>query len=205
MNSTLFPETLEETCKRLEHFETDPWAARAIVAREPMTDHVIDPCAGTGILTIPARAAGHRVTTVDIHDWGFPLDIQGDFLTTAIPDAEGATIFMNPPFSLAVEFVRRALEIGAGKVVMFQRFAFWESEDRREFWENTPPARVLICGNRATCWRHDLPKDDVGNRYDPKAGKKLASSSTAHAFFIWEKGQAPGTQLGHIWRTDCAP
>jgi hypothetical protein len=104
------------------------------------------------------------------------------------------SIMMNPPFSLAQEFVLHSLRLGATKIVCFQRFAWWESEKRREFWEHNPPNRVYICGNRADCWRHDIP-----------AEKRTSSTPTAHAFFVWEKGHPSGTQLGHIYKADADP
>ena len=39
------------------------------------------------------------------------------------PPDEDYTIFMNPPFSKAVEFVEKAIALGARKIVCFQRFA----------------------------------------------------------------------------------
>ena len=64
------------------------------------------------------------------------------------------------------------------------------------------PNRTYVCGDRATCWRGDLPKDELGNRFDPETGRKLAGSPTAHAFFVWEVGHPAGNLLGHIRKSD---
>ena len=96
---------------------------------------------------------------------------------------------MNPPFSKATEFVEKSFELGFRKIVCFQRFSWWESQKRREFWEKHPPDRVYICGDRASCWRHDIPESERGS-----------STPTAHAWFVWEKGSPPGTLLGHIYK-----
>lgn len=206
----MIEETLEQACKRLEFFETPRWAAEAILRREIMTQRVVDPCCGTGILCDAALAAGYDCTALDINDWGYRPKNDGDDkvgvgtvdflgvhdgyldgydLNTGI--MHGYSIFMNPPFSKAVEFVEKSLALGARKIICFQRFSWWESQGRRAFWEKTPPNRVYICGNRADCWRHDIPADQRGS-----------SSPTAHAWFIWEQGHPPGTQLSHIWKED---
>lgn len=184
-------ETLEEKCRRLEHFETPEWAAKAILKKEELTEYVLDPCAGSGILAKAAWDRSYHVHTVDIEDYGFkPLHTQADFLSFDLPYQGSWSVFMNPPFSKAIEFVEKSLELGAEKIVCFQRFAWWESKKRRAFWERNPPARVYICGDRADCWRHDIPID-----------KRGSSSPTAHAWFVWD-GEAKETILSHIWKSD---
>lgn len=186
-----FPESLEESCKRLEHYETPAWAAQAILKKESLEGFVIDPCCGTGILAETAHRCGLPVHAIDIHFWGYRAQAaKQDYLETDSIYTKGEfDIFMNPPFSKAVQFVEKSLELGARKILCFQRFAWWESKSRRAFWEKYPPARVYICGDRANCWRHDIPVD-----------KRGSSSPTAHAWFVWERGYIGDTSLGHIWK-----
>lgn len=195
----------------LEHFITDKWAVDAILTKEILTRYVVDPCAGTGVMAISAIEAGYTVFSYDIHDWGGGFGVYlADFLgnnSQAVNEGladcvKDSTVFMNPPFSKAVEFVKRSFELGARKVVCFQRFSWWESQERNDFWTDLPPNRIYICGDRAVCWRHDLPKNDRGHRFDPVTGKKLSNAPTAHAWFVWEKGNPQGTVLGHIWKSD---
>lgn len=188
-------EDFTKLCSDLEHYETDKWAVDAILDCEIMTNVVLDPCAGIGVLAQAADARGYDVVANDIWDWGFTLDMQRDFLTVnydwELPTAcdRGFTVLMNPPFSKAAQFVEKCLTLRARKIICFQRFAWWESAERREFWKKNPPNRIYICGSRATCWRHDLPPE-----------KRKSSSSTAHAWFIWERGQPEGTVTGHIYK-----
>lgn len=204
---------LQQLSEDLEHFETDPWAPRALLKKELLTYRVIDPCVGGGVLTKALLEADYDVHTCDIHDWRNPRNLEfgidhlGDYLDLPADFAariKDATIFMNPPFSKAEEFVMKSIEYGARKIVCFNRFSWWESQDRRTFWQELPPNRIYICGDRAHCWRHDLPRDEKGNRFDPVTGKKLAGTPTAHAFFIWERGQPAGTLMGHIYKADAA-
>ena len=174
--------------KEAEAYETPRWAVEAILDREILTDTVIDPCVGKGILAEIACFRGYTVQCMDKHDWGYPARI-GNFIADAELHVRDNAVLMNPPFSLAEDFVVRALVRGARKVVCFQRFAWWESAGRRGFWEKHPPNRVYICGNRASCWRFDIPED-----------QRKSGTTTAHAWFVWERGHPPGTVLGHIYK-----
>lgn len=184
--------SLKDLCVALEHFETPVWAAEAILNREILTNVVLDPCVGSGILTDAARAKGYAVMPIDIHDWGFAGTHIHDFLTmdssrfTSFPDF---SVLMNPPFSKAEQFVNKCFELGARKVLCFQRFAWWESAKRRAFWDANPPTRVYICGDRASCWRHDIPEDERGS-----------GTPTAHAWFVFENGYKGGTSLDRIYK-----
>lgn len=202
----LTPAKLKQLCIDLEHWETDPWAASSILNKIHLTKDVLDPCVGTGILAEAAIKQGYSVQTKDIYDWGYRpypgKKKQGfekkDFLSLKKKDLNGLarkrfSIFMNPPFSKACDFVIKAHELGAEKILSFQRFAWWESWGRKEFWEKYPPNEVFICGNRASCWRHDIPKK-----------KRKSGSPTAHAWFYWDKRQQSyGLPfLNHVWNDE---
>lgn len=172
-------ETLEEKCRRLEHFETPAWAIEAILKRIDLGTTVVDPCAGIGVLAEAARKQGARyITTIDIENWGYPLNHKEDFLerTTVFP--AGTVVFMNPSFKTADQFVRKAFELGAERVLSFQRLAWLESKKRRSFWQEFSPLRIYLCGERATCWRHDIPTEERERRGD---------TPTPHAWFYWTK------------------
>lgn len=182
--------SLKDLALHYEHYETPLWAAEAILEKEILTRNVLDPCCGTGILAEAAMRAGYDVTAIDIHNWGYePMLPEMDFLLADNIMSGDFTVFMNPPFSKATQFVEKCHEIGARKIVCFQRFAWWESKKRREFWAKYLPSKVYICGDRADCWRHDIPQEQRGS-----------STPTAHAWFVWERGQPGGTQLSHIYK-----
>jgi hypothetical protein len=183
-------ENLTELCRQLEHFETPRWAAAAILQREIMPRVILDPCCGSGILCDAAAEEGYRVIPADIHDWGYPDTWVRDFLTFNI-DLSATGVFMNPPFSLAEDFVRKCFALNARKILCFQRFAWRESRKRREFWQQFPPNRIYICGDRASCWRHDIPTAQRGS-----------GTPTAHAWFVWEKGHPTGTLQGDVYKEE---
>jgi hypothetical protein len=201
-------ETLIERAKRLEMFETPRWAAEAVLRVELMPPVVLDPCCGRGVLVDALRAHDREsgglvdrgTLELDVHDWGLPKSSpmsqvprkRKDFLepfNDLSPLDKDFGVFMNPPFSKAEAFVRRAHAIGARKIISFARFAWWESARRRSFWDEFTPARIHICGNRATCWRIDIPEES-----------RQSGSSTAHAWYVWERGHPQGPVMSRLYK-----
>lgn len=181
-----------------ECFETPEWAVEAILEKEILTKMVLDPCCGTGILSEAAKVAGYDVLPLDLNDWGYGISgINFLEMQTLINEAarfDQYSVLMNPPFSKACEFVDRAKKLGVRKILCFQRFAWWEGaldkgKKRGRWWANNPPNRIYICGERANCWRVDIPPEGRGS-----------SSPTAHAWFVWEDSHPPGTLIGHVYK-----
>ena len=204
-----------QKCKEAEFFETPEWAARRILDFELLTDRVFDPCAGRGVLGKALQDANYLVHEADLNAWPGAHNgiLSGhDFLADweeiaenwghLIDDPDGFSVVMNPPFSKAVEFVTRALEMGARKVMMFQRLAFLESHARSEFFKELPPARIWLCGDRATCWRGDMPDEDILDADGEvlMKGKKGRSSPTPHAWFVWERGHNGIMAQHHLYK-----
>lgn len=189
---------LQLLCEELEHWETPEWAAKAILKKEILTQIVLDPCCGIGLLAEVAHRKKYNVIANDIHHWGYQA--QGstqDFLgTESFISMADFTVFMNPPFSLSEKFVDKSFDLGARKIVCFQKFSWYEGaydtgKKRGQWWEKRRPARIWICGDRADCWRHDIPKD-----------KRTSGTPTAYAWFVWERGHAPAAITGHIYKRD---
>lgn len=173
---------IKKLAQDLEGYETEQWPIEAILDVELMTRKVLDPCLGFGVLAAEAMKRGHDVNTIDIHAWNdnFPPHHLLDFLTY-FEDLSDTTVFMNPPFSKACEFVDHARMMGARKIICFQRQAWREGsleggKKRGAWWEANPPARTWLCGDRAQCLRFDL------------RGQNIAKPPTAHSWFVWERG-----------------
>jgi hypothetical protein len=187
-----------EVIKELEAFETPEWAIRRMLEKETFLDAVLDPCVGLGAIAAGLKNAGKKVVTCDIKDWGYRLDTQIDFLSLTSYFASWYMglekgqfdCVMNPPFSLGMEFFKKAKELGAKKIAMFHRFAFYESQGRRGFFDEFPPNRIWLCGSRATCRRFDLVDS-----------KKTIASTVSHAWFVWEEENKEGvTTIGRIYK-----
>ena len=135
--------------RRLEYFPTPPWAARAGAERllqlDPQARTARDPGCGYGHLVHGARGyfAG-GVTGVDIHDYG-GLQQRGlvDYLSReadALPMVDWE--YMNPPFSLAAEWVRLGLQRARRGVAVFIRSGWLDSEGRYPFFYGDAPLGV---------------------------------------------------------------
>ena len=196
---------MSDLAAEAEAFETPEWAVRAILRVELLTPHVIDPGCGRGVLAEAAKAAGYYAYAFDLHDWGYG-EAGRDFLDLKIswvhqvmmgwdsrcrPDVDlfEASALMNPPFSKACRWVEHARHrLGLRKVVCFQRLAWWEGQRREAFWRRNPPQRVYVCAKRASCWRIDVPLER----------RQGSGTPTAHAWFVWERGQPGGPVLGRL-------
>lgn len=208
-------EEFTKACKDAEFFETPKWAADRILDFELLTDNVLDPCAGRGVLGQALQDAGYVTHESDLNAWPdrrqgvlTGQNFIGDWDTVSdqwghlnnIPG--GFSVVMNPPFSKTTEFISRSLEMGARKVLMFQRLAFLESYSRSEFFKELPPARIWLCGDRATCWRGDMPEEDIVGEDGEvlMKGKKGRSSPTPHAWFVWERGHNGIMAQHHLYK-----
>jgi predicted RNA methylase len=183
-------ETLKQHALEMEAYRTPEWAIEEILKKEMLSLKVFDPCCGFGDLAEAAQQAGSFVYAMDLSDqWGFG-EMNKDFLDMKL-DLSSYTVFMNPPFSKATEFVEHALKCKARKIICFQRFAWRESIKREDFWNKHPANRIYICGNRANCWRMDLTEEEISS---------MSGTTTAHAWFIWEREHPQGTLISSIYK-----
>jgi hypothetical protein len=167
--------TLEE--RGDQHYKTSPLATRALIAEEskwiPRHGWLWEPACsdGTGIV-LPLREAGFNVVASDIRDRQCPDSWVSDFFNTAGPgDLTG--IITNPPFSMARDFIDRALN-KCGYVAMLLRLAFLEGNARKPWFQSGPLARVHVSSRR-------LPMMHREGWTGPKAG-----SAVCHAWFVWD-------------------
>lgn len=174
-----------------ECWETQEWAVHGILDVELLTPTVIDPCCGPGVISEIAAQHRYHVRSTDLHDWGYGEVRDADFLADDYPiPVAGHTVMMNSPFSIACEFIDKAWERGARKVVAFQQFAWRESVERSAWWEARPPNRVYVCASRASPMLVVIGPENRKGKSNPKA----------HAWYVWERGQPAGTVLGAIYK-----
>lgn len=165
---------------------------------------ILDPCAGgtvkEGKIHVPMSysAAIHRVASGLFPASGFPTfhiqidtmdiredsaaDVKGSYLTTA-PANQPDLIISNPPFSLALDFVKKGLKDvrPGGFVVFLQRLNFLGSDKRKAFMQMCPPAYAYVHSTRMGFKKHlaELPMKE-----------RNATDSIEYAHFIWKQGLA---------------
>lgn len=165
----------------LEGLETPSWALRAFLKRELLTRRIFDPNCGTGNISRACIHAGYEVIANDIFDWGYKWqDFKKDFLSKDAAHhfsgiVKNQTVFMNPPFRKSAAFFEVARAMQPRKIVMFNTFSFYGSQDRKPFLDSCEPSRIYVCADRATCWRFDVPE-----------WKRKGTTPKQFAFFVWD-------------------
>ena len=144
-----------------DQYETPEWVTRALIPHIPeRIKNVWEPACGSGKM---ARVLNAQFTS----------DIQtGTNFLTCMSFAADA-IVTNPPYSLATEFIQRALaltEAGHGMVAMLLRTDFDHAKSRRALFADHPAfAKKLVLTKRIQ-WFAD----------------SKSSPSFNHAWFIWD-------------------
>lgn len=170
--------------RRNDLYDTPSEAVYALLKVEALPSMIWEPACGTGNIVKVLREAGHQVFATDLNDRGCPDSFDRiDFLFPV--DCQCGAIVTNPPFQLAEQFVRRALE-RAPLVVMLLRLAFYESEKRADILEGAGLANIHCFANR-------LPMMHRAGW----EGRK-ANSGMAFAWYVWRRGHAKPTVIDRI-------
>lgn len=164
-----------------DFYPTPMPATASLLAKERFGPKIWEPACGDGAISKVLEAAGHEVVSTDLFDRGYG-EARVDFLMEHRLLAP--QIITNPPFKLAEQFVRHALDLGAEKVAMMLRLAWLEGSGRRELFETTPLKSVHVASRRLSMAR--------GGTDDGKGG----GSMIAFAWFVWERAHVGAPQLG---------
>lgn len=158
-----------------DFYATDPSAVEKLLELEQFSRRIWEPACGQGHISRVLESHGHEVFSTDLVNRGYGNPESVDFLAQNIPDFDG-DIITNPPYSHALEFVKRSLEIvrPGGKVAMFLKLQFLEGLERGEFYEATPPKKVYVSSGRLACAKNG----DFAH----------TNNAIAFAWYIWERG-----------------
>lgn len=170
--------------EELDFYATDPKAMELLLEKETFSKTIWEPACGQGHLSKVLIEKGYNVIESDIVDRGRGNHLI-DFLNIhkcpnnlIVSDSLKFDIITNPPYSKALEFVEKSLELveNGSKVAMFLRLSFLEGKKRGEFFKKFPPKYVYVASGRIQCAKN-------GDFNLLKSG-----TAVAHAWFIWEKG-----------------
>lgn len=188
----------------LDDFPTPPWAVRALcrwIRNQMQPIYAMtcrEPAANRGHMLKALREFFAEVEGADAYDYGVGLPV-ADYLFGPVPAPVGWTI-TNPPFKLAEEFIRRAIETSTHGVAMLVRTSFLESEGREQLFAENPPSHVLIFAERVVMLRGRLVRANTPDpaNIDPATGApRKASTATSYAWLIWLPGETD-TRLRRI-------
>jgi hypothetical protein len=164
---------------------TPPCAVHSLMALETLPTSIVDPCCGNGAILEVLEAAGHIVHGSDIvdHGWRPGCTVIRDYLAGPI-EMGAVAIVSNPPYKLAVEFIKKAVADGCTYHAWLLRTNFLESVSRKVFFEPHPPSRIWISSAR-------LPRMHrlgwVGKR---------SGSNVSYAWYIWDATAPRGPMVG---------
>jgi hypothetical protein len=209
----------------LDDFPTPPWATRALF------EHVIipnvgslprhglkmqrcwEPCANRGYMYLPLKEYFAFVAATDIFDYGMGY-YQHDFLMPYMPgpiDATGVDwIITNPPFRLALDIIKRGIEVSRVGVAVLVRTSFEEGTDRyKRLFQQLQPSLMGAFTERVIIHKGIL-RDPSKQYWNPKGrnketGKKTGawqkpSTATSYKWMVWIRGMSPRPQ---IWIPPC--
>lgn len=138
-------------------YETPEELTDAILKKEKFEGNVLEPCCASGKMSKVIEKHGYSVISSDIRT----EDIYGyggvDFLKyTEVAD----NIMTNPPYSIATEIVRHALEHCKKKVIVLVRVQFLNGVERKELYEKYTPKKLYFISRRPTLYPtgHKKPK-----------------------------------------------
>jgi hypothetical protein len=192
--------------RRLDCYETPVCAVEALLCVENIPHFVWEPACGPGAIVKVLRARGHEVFATDKFDYGWDyrevfasdkFDFSRDYRiadffvaqewTGRYPgDPNKPAIVTNPPYQLAAQFVRHAIELKCPYIAMLLRLAFYESERRGDILDDRPPARIHTFKRR-------LPMMHRAGWTGPRA-----SSAIAFAWFVWDQNYHGPTIIDRI-------
>ena len=140
------------------------------------SDKILEPSAGNGAIlhALASRGYKNRVTAVEIRPeeiglYFFTNDVRyGDFLDMDFEERFDV-IIGNPPYSLAQEFIDKALSIlnPGGRLIFLLRTNFLESEKRFKWWQDKTPRGLYTLHKRPSF-----------------TGK--GTDATSYSWFVWE-------------------
>lgn len=165
-----------------DFYPTPPEGTRALLSVESFVGSIWEPACGDGAISQELEAAGYTVRSTDLIDRGYGTP-GVDFLQQK---DRCRNLVTNPPFKLALPFMKHALAVTDRKVALLGRLAWLEGQRRRALYEAHPPARVWVFSRRLTMLR---------GGWD---GGKGGGSMTAFAWFVWDRDHRGATVLGWL-------
>lgn len=170
-----------EPTDSLDFFPTPAWATRAlmerVIDRQWMQEEAcLEPAAGEGHMASVLAEYFNTVHASDIHDYGKGFQVR-DFLDKGSlfeqPLSRVDWSIFNPPFNLAADFVKRALEVSNVGVAALVRTSWAESIGRYEdLFSRSPPDIWAVFTERVPM---------VKGRVD-----EGASSATSYSWVVWK-------------------
>lgn len=168
-------------------YETPPEAVRALLSVEDVPMRVWEPAAGRGAIVRVLRTHGIETIATDLVHYPNNAGIQSgvDFLEQPAMLYETAAIVTNPPFNIAPEFVKHALDISPRSYLLLRGMFL---EGQRWYRPDEHPKGLGFRDHLARVWMF-APRLPMMHRHG-FAGRKNHNSGMAFAWFVFDRSVA---------------
>lgn len=158
-----------------EYYATHPTVTLDLLRVESFHHTILEPACGGGFISKPLMDNGYNVLSTDIIDRGFGNGGM-DFLTSKFEN-DKFDIVTNPPYTLFIPFLLKAIEICHNKVAMLLPVTFLSCKQRCKIYESYPPHTVYVYTDRIC-----IAKNGEFEKYDATINPQM------YAWFVWHKG-----------------
>lgn len=171
---------------RIKHeFYLEPeWCSQRLFEVEQFKGKIVDPACGRGRIVSSAKAAGYNSIGRDLVKRGPLCQNTRDFLSD---NTRISNVVSNPPFSIAEEFARHALEVCAGKLALLLPIVWLTGKTRSQWLEKSPILRVWMLAPR--------PWMEPGQGKVEKRGGKRD-----FCWVVWDKDWRGAPRVGWLRR-----
>lgn len=149
-----------------DYYTTDPTAVEQFV-KHMQTDGVItinkiwEPACVCGNISKVLESNGYKVISTDLYDRGYGKSCL-DFLTAELP-LKCDTIITNPPYALADDFVKHAMDVlpRGGRYFALMNLSYLAGQKRfKEIYSNGYLHAIHVYPHRINCYKNN---EDVGH------------------------------------------
>ena len=160
--------------RKVSDFYETPYAlTRLLLRREKLKGRILEPACGSGAIVDVLDEFGYNPCYYDLYNG--PVELSYDFFDE---DFQYDTIITNPPFSKALEFIRKAKTISK-KFIFLLPLSYLHGKERLDsVWADKkfPLKKVYVFS------RYPLLEDRVREDGKHKTGMMV------YAWYVWEKG-----------------
>lgn len=158
-----------------DFYPTPPEATLSLLDHEQFAGAIWEPACGDGAISKLLLQANYEVISSDLCPRGYG-ETGIDFLMEWEPRAPN--VVTNPPFKLAVPFVRKARQLCSGKIAMLLKLQFLEGKERAVLFREHPLARVLVFSRR------------ISFKSGSEHAAKIGGGMMCFAWFVWDPAHA---------------
>ena len=152
-----------------DFYPTPAWCYEKLPIDWTIFKDAYEPCEGDGRIK-------EYLNSLGVFTKGSDLQQGVDYLTTTFPSVD--LILTNPPFSLAQEFITKALT-EANTVIMLLRLNFLGAQKRFSFWKDNEPTSLYVLSKRPSF-------------------TGAGTDSTEYAWFVWDKTNRLPKGIFHV-------